>query len=48
MLIKLTNTTWSDKFKDLKELRDSELLILLFVLLHSVTVDGKKEFRKYV
>ena len=31
----------------LKALTDSEFRILLWSLFHSITVDGKKEFRKY-
>ena len=47
MHIKRTIRTWSDKFKDLKALTDSEFRILLSGLFHSITVDEKKEFRKY-
>ena len=49
MHIKRTIRTWSDKFKDLflKAPTDSEFRIFLSSLFLSVTVDRKKEFRKY-
>ena len=49
MHIKRTIRTWADKFKEffLKALTDSEFRILLSSLFHSITVDGKKEFRNY-
>ena len=49
MHIKRTIRTWSDKFKDFffKALTNSEFRILLSSLFHSITVDGKKDFRNY-
>ena len=49
MYIKRTVRTWGNKIRIcfLKALTDSEFRILLSSLFHSITVDGKKEFRKY-
>ena len=51
MHIKRIIRTWSDKFKDLffkstNQFRISNIVIGL-IPFHSITVDGKKKFRKY-
>ena len=49
MHIKRTIRTWSDKFKDLffKSTNRFRISNIIIELIHSITVDGKKEFWKY-